>query len=293
MGTMQQMPEEEPRQKAQQEKSDLYSEAQKLYEQAKRRGELQPYEHEVLPEPEASPLPSVESLTEGIAKLLSYEHGFNEVRRDKFKERVFSLFPQHPHDILVTLDNVYAAFDIYRLLDTTPVIDFDEASVPISIGAWFKDMLNAGANTSKEVFSTTEAIAKGFERWAALEKRHRLTGFNEGVALLRDNFSAFISKRLDGLKFWKDAPPPDPTPPDMSLGLFPVTVKCQTDGYRILSSPAYFIDWVYFGAPSSPVTSDMLPGRYIFGTDSIPGCVVCDGAIFRIPADFNPQLIRF
>jgi hypothetical protein len=73
-----------------------------------------------------------------------------------------------------------------------------------------------------------------------------------------------------------------------------VQVSCRTPGLRIHISPAYFINWVYFGSPTTPVTSYVLPGRYIFSADGpmLPKRKV-DTGVFCIPPSYRPCLVRF
>jgi hypothetical protein len=86
-----------------------------------------------------------------------------------------------------------------------------------------------------------------------------------------------------------------PRPPAVGPGGgLQVQVSCLTPGLRIHISPAYFISWVYFGSPTTPVASYVFPGRYIFAGDGpmLPRRKK-DPTIFCIPADYYPTLTRF
>jgi hypothetical protein len=73
-----------------------------------------------------------------------------------------------------------------------------------------------------------------------------------------------------------------------------VQVSCITPGLRIHISSAYFINWVYFGSPTTPVIGYTLPGRYIFSGDGamLPKREI-DDIVFNISPSFQPSLVRF
>ena len=87
----------------------------------------------------------------------------------------------------------------------------------------------------------------------------------------------------------------DPPPPAVgSSGGLQVQVSCITPGLRIHVSPAYFINWVFFGSPTTPVTSYILPGRYIFAGDgSMLPTREMDNGVFCIPPTYHPSLAKF
>lgn len=132
------------------------------------------------------------------------------------------------------------------------------------------------------------------------------------------SLSKFLSYRFWGTKHWprwnkgsrssssgdsKDPPPQGggsgsatpPPPPDVtSGGGLEVEVSCRTSGLRIHVSPAYFIDWLFFGHPTTPVTSYVPSGRYMFGGDGpmLPKFTK-DHGVFSIPPTYHPSLTRF
>jgi hypothetical protein len=130
------------------------------------------------------------------------------------------------------------------------------------------------------------------------------------------NLNGFLAYRFAGMKQWAErmlkigrsrpgGPPwwpfrlegwgKTPPPPEASAGGgLRVQVSCCTRGLRIHVSPAYFISWVYFGSPTSPVVGYVLPGRYIFAGDGpmLPRRKK-DPTVFCIPADYNPDIKRF
>lgn len=73
-----------------------------------------------------------------------------------------------------------------------------------------------------------------------------------------------------------------------------VIVNCRTPGLRIHISPAYFVNWTYFGSPTTPVISYVYPGRYIFAGDGPMLPVFTeDAGIFSIPPTYHPTLVSF
>jgi hypothetical protein len=70
----------------------------------------------------------------------------------------------------------------------------------------------------------------------------------------------------------------------------PVRVFSPTLGARVSCSPAYFINYVSFAAPTSPATSVLLPGRYIFMISTRRGKQY-DQGVFDIPPSFDVRLL--
>lgn len=276
MGTMRQMPEETSK-KAQRSDTDIRwnePECQPVHE-----GDFN------LPE-------NLDSVTRLIPGLFDFAHGADKARRDAFINHLDASLPARTHDIADTIRAAYDAFSLYEAINVTPVLQLDEAALPVSVASWLRDLMAAGQFPDDQGFDSVDAIGKVLHDWVPLHEGNRLLDFNSGLSLFKENIEKFILKRLEGIRL-SESTPLILTPPNAQKGLYSVTVHCRTSGYRILSSPAYFLDWTYFGAPSFPVTNSLLPGRYVFGTDSVPGCVLPDGAIFKIPFDFNPQLMRF
>jgi hypothetical protein len=157
-----------------------------------------------------------------------------------------------------------------------------------------------------------------------MEERVRITSLGEAEGGLQRSLSGFLSYRFAGIRKWAEwiqgvygpgslrrpfggkLPPPPPPPGGSSPGSSPVPpavgaggglqvqVSCLTPGLRLHISPAYFISWVYFGSPTTPVSSYVLPGRYIFAGDGpmLPRRRK-DPTVFCIPADYYPTLTRF
>ncbi len=155
-----------------------------------------------------------------------------------------------------------------------------------------------------------------YEQLEELSKEEREDITFEGVeaaegAVGRNLFS-FLSFRFAGMKEWTnwaretEGGPNSPSshqsrsanssvsPPIAPGGGLQIKVSCRTPGLRIHISPAYFVTWTYFGSPTSPVTSYVLPGRYIFAGDGpmLPR-KRRDNGVFSIPPTYQPSLMRF
>jgi len=144
-----------------------------------------------------------------------------------------------------------------------------------------------------------------------------VTDISEAVGGVERNLRSFLSYRFAGIKRWREwiqgiggqffrgskGPPqskgpgggsPPPPPAFGPGGGLQVQVSCLTPGLRIHVSPAYFITWVFFGNPTTPVTSYVLPGRYVFAGDGpmLPRRTK-DHGVFCIPPTYHPALTRF
>jgi hypothetical protein len=84
-----------------------------------------------------------------------------------------------------------------------------------------------------------------------------------------------------------------PTSSSSGRGL-PVSVKCNTHGLALEFSHAYFLHFLNFGAPTSPVSNFLWAGRYVFrGTGpTYPGGTP-RSPIFVIPPDQKPVITNF
>ncbi len=139
-----------------------------------------------------------------------------------------------------------------------------------------------------EVPEAEERVQKSLNSFLA----HRFAGLKtlgEWVKLGRK----FGPRFLSGIYKWRRNS--QMLPPGISEdGGMRVRVSCRTRGLRLHVSPAYFINWVYFGSPTTPVESYLLPGRYVFAGDGplLPRRRK-DPTVFNIPADFYPRIVKF
>jgi hypothetical protein len=89
-----------------------------------------------------------------------------------------------------------------------------------------------------------------------------------------------------------NSPPlPPSSAPGGGLG---VEVSCMTHGLNIEFSHCYFIHFLNFGAPSSPVKNTLLAGRYVFqGKGPMYPSGTSRSPIFCIPPDYKPVITYF
>jgi len=130
-----------------------------------------------------------------------------------------------------------------------------------------------------------EYLRDGLTRFLA----HRVGGYPRGALLIGETTTSRILDRcqLSGTNIVM--------PGDIKNGLMMVRVKCKSSGLRVHSSPAYFLNFGYFGDPSTPdVDGWLLPGRYVFATDGpSPPDYLPDNAVFLIPSQYNPHVKKF
>jgi hypothetical protein len=122
--------------------------------------------------------------------------------------------------------------------------------------------------------------------------------------------SKFLSHRVAAIKRWPMwnavfgssggptavdlAPGVGATADGAPLGTLPVHVSCRTPGLRIHIAPAFFLNWVYFGSPSTPVSSYVMPGLWVFAADG-PALAGRrrDTGVFSIPPTSHLALKKF
>lgn len=305
MASMVPMPEEEPESTHQHEPHPIQEggvafEPEYVYESAAVSAEDQQWERDMIE--------GIGRLASLVGESLHAGPDSHLLSRDSILSLVADHFRGHSGDLVYSLAHAFHDFDLYRGLDKVPLLGSDDASVPVSIQTVKRRLEAAGVAEHDESYEHPGALQAAIDKWADLDDTYASGTIEQASEVLHENLESFMTNRFGGLRMWANEGIPErvrqrgtmtnadfesPVSPNVGTGLFRVTVKCKAPGYRILVSPAYFIDWLYFGAPSTPVTNEMLPGRYIFGTDSIDGSVVSDGVIFRIPTDFTPHLVRF
>jgi len=165
-------------------------------------------------------------------------------------------------------------------------------------------------------FTFRRFMKDAYRRSKQQEERVMLTNVGEAKGGVRRSLNGFLSYRFAGMKLWGEwiqgiethlfgeskglfrgkgsggsTPPPPAVGPGGGLQ---VQVSCLTPGLRIHVSPAYFINWVFFGCPTTPVASYVLPGRYVFSGDGpmMPKRKK-DRGVFSIPPTYHPFLTRF
>jgi len=168
----------------------------------------------------------------------------------------------------------------------------------------------------------TRLWRKTLKRLRQSEERVVITDIREALEVVQRNLTSFLSYRFAGMqRSWTQevetrergemkrrgssptsgkskgsTPPPPPVgslPTAGPPGVLRVQVSSLTPGLRIHVANAYFINWVYFGSPTTPVVGYVLPGRYVFAGDgpTLPNRTE-DPTVFCIPNDFFPA-VRF
>ncbi len=230
--------------------------------------------------------------------------GPNPKTKDVFDDICSKLDIPQREDIVSSLSRVADDLSIYQNVGQTPVVRIENVHVPVSIQSLISDSAKRNANVEAS-FSSRSRARETIAVWADQDEFRHLVTSEASLSGLMSQFGMFLRVRIAGIRFWGnsnidervfDSDPSDdqnPTNSPNGSGLFRVTVSCTAEDYRIFVTPAYFIDWTFFGYPSTPVANHILPGRYLFGTDSIMGKITEDQAIFVVPTSFNPRLKRF
>jgi hypothetical protein len=254
----------------------------------------------------------------------------SEIRRELFSERRYSEKEEGApiSDVVTNVSQIAMEFATARRWDgEVPCLRLDNGELaPVSLSEFFPAP-SSSFDGSENWFEWWDRYFGGpfppHRLWRELvkgsgrqEEGFVVTDVREAEGALQRNLNGFLAYRFAGIKRWSDwirgvgtfrpdSPPRDksrnkgsrgpiPSPSVSSGGGLRVQVSCGTRGLRIHVSPAYFISWVYFGSPSSPVVSYVLPGRYVFAGDGpmLPRRRK-DPTIFCIPADYRPELKRF
>lgn len=139
-------------------------------------------------------------------------------------------------------------------------------------------------------------------RERAKEEDFPFVDVDEATSTVRKLLGSFLSFRFWGLSHLDNSVDQGsqrtgPSGQRTSLGTakktyLSVTVDSQNPGLSLEASPAYFITWSYFGAPTSPVTGHLIPGRYIFrGSGTLVPMPTEEPRSFNIPPHLNPVLV--
>jgi hypothetical protein len=253
-----------------------------------------------------------------------------EMLRERFSEQRYAEEAEGTpiKDVLANVGQMAAEFAMARRWDGKILcLKLDNAELaPISMSEYFGGLLWP-TYRSEDWFELWE---RGFPspfpphrfwrdillRSAQEEENVMVFSFGEAAEGVERSLKGFLSYRFAGIKKWGEwihgignqffggprRPPrsrggssgSSPAPAVGPGGGLQVQVSCLTPGLRIHVSPAYFISWAFFGSPTSPVTSYVLPGRYIFAGDGpmLPKRTK-DHGLFCIPPTYYPVLTRF
>jgi hypothetical protein len=205
-------------------------------------------------------------------------------------------------DVVENVAQMAAQFALFSRLEMgTPCVPLNDGSeVPISIWGIF-----GLPRHYPHVLFGREYVLEALRSYGQYDQHLTLTDVGEATENARGNVGTFLSYRFAGMKLWNalirrfgdlgSGAPQMPLPRGVGAGGgLQVEVFCSTPGLRIHVSPAIFIDWVFFGSPTFPATSYVLPGRYIFAGDGpmLPKWTRDDG-VFKIPPTYQPRLTRF
>jgi hypothetical protein len=185
--------------------------------------------------------------------------------------------------------------------------------IPISMTAFFGSPLPSHGSKDWTLWSHAffnfpfppHKFWREYIRQTGQTEQFEITGVGTAEERVGLSLSEFLSFRFAGIKQWAEwigmarrkrlvSSSPAAPPPFGPLGSLQVEVSCQTPGLRVHIAPAYFINWVYFGSPTTPVTGNVLPGRYLFAGDGpmLP-TLTQDSGVFCIPPAYNVTLTRF
>lgn len=253
-------------------------------------------------------------------RTLSHERPRVELRREIFSQQRYADQAEGVpiSDVLDNVAQMAREFAIMRRWDSEVLcLKLDDGQVvPISISESFGGPL--GPYGSENWFEVWEReFPSPFPRrfWRDIrqqswqqEEGASIAGVGEVEEVAERNLASFLSYRFAGMRSWTEwiggirdslfggtgrstGPPPPAVGPGGGLQ---VQVSCLTPGLRIHVAPVYFISWVFFGSPTTPVSSYVLPGRYTFAGDGpmLPR-LTRDRGVFSIPPSYHPALTRF
>ena len=229
-------------------------------------------------------------------------------------------------DVVANIGQMATEFALARRWDgEIPCMRLDGGEiVPISISAFFEGPFPGfySSTSFMEFLERYGPFPFPIHRYLKELIRHEdsednnvlLSHVEEAEERAQPSLAKFLSYRFAGMKRWAEwihgkdtadsntqktsgssaaAPPPKP-PAVGAAGALQVQVSCSTPGLRIHVSPAYFINWVFFGSPTTPVTGYVSPGRYVFAGDGpmLPRRTK-DNGVFCIPPNYYPSLAKF
>lgn len=174
--------------------------------------------------------------------------------------------------------------------------EFWERNIPFPFPhRLWKDILRRSGQQEERVIATNPRDAEaGVERSLTGFLSYRFAGmrkWTEWIQGIGNQLFGGLTGPRRGTGPGSISPPPPAVGPGGGLQ---VQVSCLTPGLRIHVSPAYFINWVFFGSPTTPVSGYVLPGRYVFAGDGpmLPKRTR-DRAVFSIPPNYHCTLTRF
>jgi hypothetical protein len=152
-------------------------------------------------------------------------------------------------------------------------------------------------------------LIEAYDRFMEREEHGRLWIYLDWRTILLSRLREFLDTQLYGASLIRERTHDYDASPKTALnnvddatiksGVFRdgramVRVKCASKDIRVHSSPAYFVDWTYFGDGAPIVDGWLSTGRYIFATDGTgPNEYLLDDGVFSIPNAYLPNIKRF
>jgi len=228
------------------------------------------------------------------------------------------------HDVAFVMEEFAWQRELARQVgDRMPCVrvsdEQEEGNVPLSLQVNWPFPRSPGWIRSAPL--PPEALAQYHDYLHQYDARDSITmePTNKVLERLKKSLGDFLAYRIDGFRAWTSwmmgggqggprytgkvppgvsgLPPSGGPPPPLSSapgGGLGVELWCNSPGLTIEFSHAYFIHFVNFGAPSSPVKNAVLAGRYIFQGKG-PTCPsgTARSQIFRIPPDYKAVTTLF
>lgn len=255
----------------------------------------------------------------------------SRMRRKLFSEERYSEQAEGVpiNDVVTHVGKMATEFAMARRWDNEVLcLKLDDGEfAPISIGDYFGGSSSSsyGADDWLELWEREFPFPFPLHRlWREVlrsspeQEGLMVTDVAEAEERVARSLQSFLSYRFGGMKKWAEwiqgsqffgrskgpsggggggvggGSSPLPPPAVGPGGGLQIQVSCLTPGLRIHVAPAYFISWVFFGSPSTPVSSYVLPGRYVFAGDGpmLPRRTK-DHGVFSIPPTYQPALTRF
>jgi hypothetical protein len=256
---------------------------------------------------------------------ISQEGPPSKMRRELFSEQRYSEQAEGVpiNDVVTNVGQMAAEFAMARRWDNEILcLKLDDGELaPISMTEYFggplwpsygsEDWLELWEGSFPFPFPPHRFLRDILRNAEQQEERLMVTDVRQIEGSVERSLNGFLSYRFAGIKKWiewiqgiggsmgpfggigarSSSPPPLAVGPGGGLQ---VQVSCLTPGLRIHVSPAYFISWVFFGSPTTPVSSYVLPGRYVFAGDGpmLPRRTK-DHGVFSIPPTYHAALTRF
>ncbi len=164
---------------------------------------------------------------------------------------------------------------------------------PDSLYEAYREFLRSQTKTEEITVESAEAVLKNIQNGLGNFIAYRIGGYR---AWLNWMLGGDQERREKGGKsgggqsgsgrsgHGNNLPPPPSSSPGGGVG---VEFRCNTTGLTIEFSHAYFVHFLNFGAPSSPVKNTLLGGRYVFqGKGPMNPSGTRRSQIFVIPPDY-------